>query len=115
MNDENTPISILKDKVKTFISRRKWEKYHTPKNIAESIVIEAAELLECFQWRSEEESTEYINKEKVKVEEELADIIIYCISLANFMSIDITSTVLNKLKINEEKYPVNKYLGDYFR
>ena len=115
LDDSNITISSLKKEVERFIRERAWEKYHSPKNIAESIVIEASELLEHFQWLTIEESWEYSNKKRVEVAEELADILIYILSMANILKIDLSSSVLFKLKKNREKYPVEKYYGRYYR
>jgi len=114
MLDDEITISILKNKVKKFIEERDWMKYHNPKNIAESIIIESAELLECFQWRSIKESIEYSNKHIDKVSEEVADIMIYILSLANVLNIDLSNAIIEKLKIDEKKYPVEKYKGRFW-
>ena len=114
-NDENVVISNLKKEVEKFVRERAWEKYHSPKNIAESIVIEASELLEHFQWLTVSESWEYSIKHKKKIAEELADVFIYLISLANVLNIDISSEVISKLEKNRKKYPIDKYYGKYYK
>jgi NTP pyrophosphatase (non-canonical NTP hydrolase) len=113
--DEEVTISFLKDEVAKFIKEREWDKYHTPKNVAESIVIEASELLEIFQWMDNAESLEYAINNKDAIEEELADIIIYSLSMANKLDIDVAKAVLNKLAKNREKYPVEKFKGRYYK
>lgn len=110
MSQDIENLQELKDRVEEFIRDRDWEKYHDPKNIAESISIEAAELLEEFQWKTQKESK---NLEKGSgdwkaVEEEVADVIIYCLSLANQLDIDLKKAVIKKLELNEEKYPIEK-------
>ncbi len=101
------------EKLIKFRSERDWLKFHTPKNLAVSIAIESAELMEHFQWRNEEETKEYLasgqNLEKVK--EEIADTISYLLLLSNDLGIDLNQTVLNKIKKNEKKYPVEKCKG----
>jgi len=112
-SDACTTISELRGRIEKFVSDRKWEKYLNPKNLAESICIEAAELLEIFQWVSSEEvsSWKHAPLKVRRVREELADVIIYCLSMANTMDIDIAKAVLDKLKINERRYPTEKFSG----
>ena len=115
-DDTNTTVSALKVRVRKFVHDRAWERYHNPKDIAESICIEAAELLERFQWATAQEALTWKN-EPAKVDaikEEVADIIIYCLSLANVMNIDLAEAVLKKLANNERKYPAEKYRGRDF-
>lgn len=93
-------------KIESFVEKRKWEKYHTPKNLAISIAIESAELLEHFQW--EEISFDDIKKDEFKIkeiEEEIADVIIYSILFFTYLGTDIKMALLKKIKKNEEKYP----------
>jgi len=113
LSDSNTMISELKSKVKEFIHVRAWEKYHNPKNIAESICIEAAELLQRFQWRTPEETKTWKGdiRKLEPIKEEIADILIYCLSFANALDIDLSEAVLHKIRRNEEKYPVLKFRG----
>lgn len=113
-SDTEVTLDQLKMKVKKFIENRGWETYHNPKNLAASICIEAAELLEVFQWVSLDEAASWNNApSKVKrVEEELADIIIYCLSMANTMRINVTQAVLTKLEKNQARYPVKEYYGE---
>jgi len=107
MKDELTTIKDLKQKLAKFIKDRDWEQYHSPKNLSMSIAIEAAELMEMFQWLTIEESHNVIkDKEKLQeIEEELADIAVYVLDFCNMFNIDLTSAVLRKLKKNAEKYP----------
>jgi len=112
-NDGNTTIEELKLRVRKFIFDRDWEKYHNPKDIAESICIEAAELLEKFQWVNSQETFTWKNKPS-KLEPimaEVADVLIYCLSLANLLEVDLAKTVIDKIESNERKYPVQKYRG----
>jgi len=92
------------EKVIKFTHARDWDQFHSPENLAKSISIEAAELLECFQWNIE------FNKEEVV--DELADIVNYCILMADKLGVDIEEIVLNKMKKNEEKYPIDKSKGN---
>ena len=112
-SDSNTTIIELRNKVREFVHARNWGKYHNPKDLAISICIEAAELLELFQWRSVDEVLKWIDDEekRKKVTEELADVLIYGLSMANILNIDLTSAILDKLTKNESKYPFEKYKG----
>jgi len=90
-------------KVISFTNDRDWDQFHSPENLAKSISIEAAELLECFQWNNEYKIEEVID--------ELADIVNYCILMADKLGVDLEEIVLNKMKKNEEKYPIDKSKG----
>lgn len=90
-------------RIKKFRDDRDWEQFHSPENLAKSIVIEAAELLENFQWNSD------FNEQKVK--EELADVMNYCLLLADQLNIDIIENMHRKIDENEKKYPVDKARG----
>jgi NTP pyrophosphatase (non-canonical NTP hydrolase) len=89
--------------LKTFVTERNWEQFHSSQNLAKSIAIEAGELLECYQWQDE------TNIERVK--EELADVISYCLLLADKQGFDVDEIVMEKLARNSEKYPVEKSWG----
>lgn len=91
-------VKKAKEEILKFIQERDWDKFHSPDNLAKSIVIESAELLECFQWGED------YNKEAVC--DELADVVNYCIQLANKLDVDLETIVLNKLEKTKEKYPV---------
>ena len=92
-------IKALQD----LVIEREWHQFHTPENLAKSISIEAAELLECFQWNSE--------PEKAKVQDELADVLTYCFLLADKLGLDPLEIVSDKLEKTKEKYPVEKSRG----
>lgn len=91
------------DALKQFILERDWSQFHSQENLAKSISIEAAELLECFQWGSE--------AEKVRVVDELADVLTYCLLLADKLGVDANDIVLRKLEETQAKYPVSKARG----
>lgn len=112
--DDKTSISQLKELVHDFISERDWHKYHKPKNIAVSVVLEASELLEHFQWSPP--ASEKIDEEKKKqISEELADVMAYLLSLANVLNIDVSSSMVEKMKKNREKYPSEVFHGNWKR
>ena len=91
------------DEIIEFQSQRDWKKFHTPENLAKSISIEAAELLEHFQWGKDYDIG--------NVSEELADVLIYCFYMADTLNLDIKEIMLDKLDKNAKKYPVDKSFG----
>jgi dCTP diphosphatase len=115
MKDTETTIASLKELVKDFRNRREWEQFHTPKNLSMSIAIEAAELMEELQWLTSEGSRQLREDEEklASLGEELADILIYCLSFANSLDIDITAAVRDKLAKNARKYPEDEYKGRF--
>lgn len=104
--------NALKEKLIKFRKKRGWEKFHKPKDLAISLSIEAAELLENFQWKTDEETAGMLKGDKHKrITEEVADIVIYLTYLCNDLKIDINKAVSRKLKINQKKYPSAKVRG----
>lgn len=99
----------LEKKINAFRDERDWRQFHNEKDLAISISLEAAELLELFQWNSSEETTQTKRNE---LEDELADIMIYSMMLASNLNLDVEEIILNKLKKNNEKYPVEKSRGN---
>jgi dCTP diphosphatase len=97
-----TDLSVS-DEIAAFVAERDWEQFHTPENLAKSISIEAGELLECFQWDSDSDAD--------RVREELADVLTYCIMLANRIGVDPNEIMRTKLATTREKYPVDKARG----
>lgn len=92
------------DRIQQFKEERDWDKFHSPANLAKSIVIEAAELLECFQWSEDEYDIQ-------QVKEELADVLIYCQDLLDKLGLDVDEIVNMKMSQNEVKYPIDKAKG----
>lgn len=113
--DKITTLLTLKEHVRQFIEEREWCKYHNPKNLSMSISIEAAELMEIFQWLTLEESMALReNPTKFQhVKEEIADILAYCLSLGIVFDIDLAQAVLEKFEKNRKKYPIEKYKGKF--
>lgn len=101
-------IKYIVEKIKKFRDDRDWLQFHDPKNMSVSIMIEAAELLEHFQWKTKDEVQAYINDNKEGISEEIADIAIYLFELADNLEIDLIKAMDKKLKKNEAKYPVEK-------
>jgi len=99
-------------KVLKFRDDRDWKQFHNPKDLAISISLEANELLECFQWKTADEITQFMNsEEKIKVEEEVADIAMYLMSFCDIADIDIKDAIAAKIEKNNEKYPIEKCKG----
>lgn len=103
-----TRLRKLRADVNKFADERKWGKYHTPKNLAASVAIEAAELLEIFQWKTPEESAKLSKAEKVHLEEELADVFLYLVRLGDRFDIDLIEAANKKIVKNALKYPKGK-------
>lgn len=100
-------IDKIKNKIKKFADERNWDKFHTPKNLAMALSVEVSELIEIFQWLNQEQSQNINNKDKQAAKEEIADIAIYLIRIADKLNIDLEKAIIQKLKMNAEKYPVN--------
>ena len=94
----------LKEEIIKFQTERDWKKFHTPENLAKSISIEAGELLEHFQWQKDYDVGE--------VADELADVFIYCLYMADSLDLDVKKIIFNKMKKNAIKYPVEKSRGN---
>lgn len=112
-NDADTSIQELKEIIATFIKERDWQQFHTPKNLSMSIAIEAAELMEKFQFVSPEESITLAQSHKSEIAHELVDVLAYIMSFANVAGIDIASTYREKMALNGKKYPANASKGDF--
>jgi NTP pyrophosphatase (non-canonical NTP hydrolase) len=115
MADEKTTIEELKTLVRDFVADRDWTSYHDPKNLAMSIAIEAAELMEHFQWLKTEELAEAAADPQTRqaIEEELSDILAYVLSFANAMKIDMSEALTAKMEKNAIKYPADVYRGKF--
>lgn len=106
-------LNQIKKEIKKFIRERNWEKYHSPKNISMSIAIEAAELMEHFQWLTIDQSKKLLKdkKKRAEIEDELADIAIYLLDFCELFDIGLESCILRKLEKSSEKYPVHLVRG----
>ena len=111
MSDNQTTLQDLKEKMADFVRERDWEQFHTPKNLSMSIAIEAGELMEHFQWLTVEQSKSLSPAALQNIGEELADIVIYALSLANTLGLDMADTVLAKMEKNIRKYPSEQVRG----
>ena len=112
--DSENKIVNLKNLIRDFTNRRKWEPYHNPKDLALSISIEAAELLEVMQWREHDMEKLLTYPDFLpRVKEELADVLIYAITLANVLDLDISEIIRNKVDRNEDRFPIGKKLQQH--
>jgi NTP pyrophosphatase (non-canonical NTP hydrolase) len=104
-------IDKLVAKLRDFANERDWTQFHSPKNLAMALTVEAAELLEQFQWLSEAQSAS-LEKDKLKeVEEELADVFLYLLRLSDVLGLDLVAAANSKLRKNSEKYPSDQVRG----
>ena len=115
MNDNDTTVAELRRRLAQWVAAREWEKYHRPKNLAMSIAIEAAELMEHFQWLTHAEADELLRDEAVRQEvaNEMADVLSYLLSLSNATGIDLAAAFEAKMARNELKYPADRTRGHY--
>ena len=115
VNDRDTTVQQLIELMEAFVAERKWQPFHDPKNLSASIAIEAAELMEHFQWlRTDElDSVQKDAKAMGEIREELADILAYVLSFAATMNIDLSSALADKMKKNATKYPAEEYKGKF--
>ena len=95
------------DRIRKFTEDRDWDQFHSPANLAKSIVIEAAELLECFQWNDEPQDSNIEH-----IHEEIADVLIYCIMLSDKLGFDLDEIILDKLAKNSQRYPAEFAYGN---
>lgn len=101
----------LQDAIDAFVDERDWAQFHTPKNLAMGVAIEAAELMEHFLWSSDPESASLDDMKRTEVANEIGDVLIYLVRLGRVLDIDIIAAAQDKLLINREKYPVEKAKG----
>ncbi|HMF33352.1 MAG TPA: nucleotide pyrophosphohydrolase [Candidatus Lokiarchaeia archaeon] len=112
--DESVNVADLKEEVQKFVHERKWESYHTPKDLSIALSIEAAELMEHFLFK--DHSTEEIVEDSAlleKIGDEIADIFIYLLSLVNTLGVDLSDLFIRKMEKNRKKYPAEEFQGNY--
>jgi dCTP diphosphatase len=113
MSDQQTTIDALRRLVADFVAERDWQQFHTPKNLSMALSIEAAELMEHFQWLTPEQAAA-VTQDPAKltaVGEELADVICYALALANSLGLDLSEIVQDKMRKNIAKYPASEFRG----
>jgi dCTP diphosphatase len=115
MTDSTTTIAELKQLVADFVAERDWRQFHAPKNLSMSLAIEAAELMEHFQWISPEQSRRMADDPDrlAEVADELADVLCYALAMANELGLDLSAAIRGKMAKNEKKYPAEEYRGRY--
>ena len=101
----------LQDAMQLFTEERDWDQFHSPKNLAMALTVEASELLECFQWLTEEQSKELDDTQLSAVRDEIADVQLYLVRLAGKLNVDIEAACLAKMEKNIVKYPVERVRG----
>jgi len=105
------PFRDLRDALRTFAAERDWDQFHSPRNLATALAVEAAELLEPFQWLTEAQGRELPPATRAAVEEEMADVLLYLVRLADKLDVDLELAARAKMARNAEKYPVEKSRG----
>ena len=109
-DDHSRSIDELKELVRTFVGERDWWRYHTPRNLAASISIEAAELLEHFQWTLDDQGPLSIEKRQ-QVADEMSDVLAYLLSMSHVLGIDLSASLAAKMRKNAKKYPTSQFQG----
>ena len=113
-DDPAAPIADLddlRDRLRRFAAARDWDQFHSPKNLAMALIAEAAELVEHFQWLTEAESAALTPEKRAEVADELADVLVYVVRIADKLDVDLLAAVADKLRRNEAKYPVSRVKG----
>ena len=105
-------IDNLRNQLRTFAAERDWDQFHSPKNLASALAVEAAELLENFQWLTEAESQQLPPEALAAVRAEVADVLLYLIRISDKLGIDLIAAANAKIQLNGEKYPVDKARGN---
>lgn len=115
VSDSSTTVSQLRELVARFVSERDWAKFHDPKNLSMAIAIEAAELMEHFQWARSDDLAALAADDSLRgeIRDELADVLCFALALANALSIDVADAVTDKMRKNAQKYPAEQYRGVY--
>jgi dCTP diphosphatase len=108
MSLEHNPLITLRNRLREFAEARNWEQFHNPKNLAMSVAIEAAEIMEHFQWLTPEQSRALAIAPRSEVAHELADVLLYLIRLADVLDINLEEAAVRKIDLNAIKYPEDK-------
>lgn len=113
MNKDQTSLAELQAIIRKFCDDRDWDQFHNPKDLSISLSLEAAELLEHFQWKNEQEITAYLEKNKGEIGAELADVFYWVLLIANKLDINLVEAFSQKMARNEAKYPIDKAKGSH--
>ncbi len=111
MTDTSNPIEVLRDELRRVAAERDWQRFHSPKNLAMALNVEAAELLELFLWKPEATSTILDDEDMARVREELADVMLYLVRLADQLDVDLLVAAEAKLLLNADRYPIERSFG----
>ena len=111
MTRRSATLTDLRDALRRFAAARDWEQFHTPKNLAMALAVEAAELLEYFQWLTPTQSTHLDARMRRAVADEIADVLLYLTRLADVLGIDPLAAARRKIRVNARKYPVGRAKG----
>ena len=112
MSEASNDLTKIRDVVRTFVDERDWDQFHTPKNLASALTVEAAELLEHFQWLHTGVASELGEAKLAEVRHEMADVLVYLVRLADKLEVDLGAAVTEKMALNRAKYPADKVRGD---
>ena len=107
----SSELLMLRDRLRTFADERDWDQFHTPKNLAMALMVETAELLEHFQWLTPDQSCDLTEKSRAEVREELADVLLYLVRIADKLGVDLLDAALLKMEKNALKYPADIVRG----
>jgi len=111
MTTSNDSLQQLRARINAFVAERDWDQFHTPKNLAMAMIVEAAELVEQFQWDTPAESLAMTPEKRTAVSHELADTFVYLLRIAEVLNIDLIEAANQKIVLNAQKYPIEKAKG----
>lgn len=104
-------LDMLKQRLREFARARDWEQFHAPKNLTMALIVEAGELVEHFQWLTEDQSRQLAPEQRRAVEHEMADVLLYLVRLADLLDVDLLDAAERKIALNEKKYPAAEVRG----
>jgi len=110
--DQKLDIADISASLRKFANERDWNQFHSPKNLSMALNVEAGELLEHFQWLTQQQSRNLDEQKLAEVESEVADVLIYLIRISDILNINLNQAVTSKMQLNAEKYPVSKVYGN---
>ena len=107
----SNPLELLQQRLREFARERDWDQFHSPKNLSMALIAEAAELVEHFQWLTEEQSAQLPDEKLREVEQELADVFLYLLRIADKLKVDLLAAAAHKIDLNARKYPADQVRG----
>ncbi|ALL68130.1 nucleotide pyrophosphohydrolase [Paraburkholderia caribensis MBA4] len=110
--EHSSDLLAVRDLLRQFVDERDWSRFHSPKNLATALSVEASELLEPFQWLQSGEKSELADDKLTAIRHEMADVLTYLVMLADRLDVDLYAAVLEKIELNRAKYPAHKVRGD---